>query len=56
MAPRPPNYGQERGNRERAKEQKKMEKLNRRAEESAKRKLLRGTDAPSDDEKKEGDA
>jgi hypothetical protein len=36
-----PNYRQERASRERAKDQKKQEKLRRREEESAKRKALR---------------
>jgi len=51
MAPKAPNYGQERNNRDRAKEQKKMEKLNRRAEESAKRKLLRDGEPGSEPDK-----
>ena len=33
MAPRPPNYNQARGDRNRAKEQKKLERLRRREEE-----------------------
>ena len=50
--PRPPNYGQQRGDRNRAKEQKKMERLQRREEDAAKRKaererLLGATGEPS---------
>jgi hypothetical protein len=42
MAPRPPNYQQARGDRNRAKEQKKQERLRRREEDAAKRKAERG--------------
>jgi hypothetical protein len=42
-----PNYQQQRGDRNRAKEQKKQEKLRRREEDAAKRKAERGeTDSP----------
>lgn len=41
MAPRPPNYGQQRGDRDRAKEQKKRERLARRDEDARKRKAER---------------
>lgn len=45
-----PNYNQQRGDRNRAKEQKKQEKLQRRDEETARRRAERG-EAPlgSDD-------
>jgi hypothetical protein len=45
MAFRPPNYQQQRGDRNRAKQQKKQEKQQRREEEAVKRKAERG-DAP----------
>jgi hypothetical protein len=38
MPPRRPNYGQERSERTRAKEQKKLERLRRREEDSERRK------------------
>jgi len=42
-----PNYQQQRGDRARAKEQKKQEKLRRKEEDAAKRKAERGeTDPP----------
>ena len=41
MAPRPPNYQQQRGDRNRAKEQKKQERLQRRTEDAQKRKAER---------------
>ena len=37
-----PNYNQQRGDRNRAKEQKKLEKLQRREEDAAKRRATRG--------------
>ncbi|MEJ0043802.1 MAG: hypothetical protein WDM81_17005 [Rhizomicrobium sp.] len=46
MAPRPPNYSQERTQRERAQRLKAEEKAQKRAEKSAKRK---GIDAPPED-------
>ena len=42
MAPRPPNYQQARGDRDRAKDQKKREKLQRREEDAARRRAERG--------------
>jgi len=51
MAPRPPNYQQARGDRNRAKEAKKQEKLRRREEDAAKRKAERGkavSEAPTE--------
>ena len=42
-----PNYQQQRGDRSRAKEQKKQEKLRRREEDAAKRKAERGEGDPS---------
>ena len=44
MAPRPPNYNQARGDRDRAKEQKKQERLRRREEDALRRKADRSTD------------
>ncbi len=45
-----PNYQQARGDRNRAKEQKKQEKLRRREEDAAKRKAERGeVDQPAAD-------
>ena len=41
MAPRPPNYNQARGDRNRAKEQKKQERLRRREEDALRRKADR---------------
>jgi hypothetical protein len=41
MAPRPPNYNQARGDRDRAKEQKKQERLRRREEDALRRKATR---------------
>jgi hypothetical protein len=41
MAPRPPNYNQARGDRNRAKEQKKQERLRRREEDALRRKATR---------------
>jgi hypothetical protein len=41
MATRPPNYNQERSDRNRAKDRKKQERLQRRTEESEKRKAER---------------
>ncbi len=53
MAPRPPNYNQARGDRNRAKEQKKQERLRRREEDALRRKAARSepttTDAPAED-------
>ena len=54
MAPRPPNYNQARGDRNRAKEQKKQERLRRREEDALRRKADRSTDpgessVPSED-------
>ena len=48
MAPRPPNYQQQRGDRNRAKEQKKLERLRRREEDAANRKAERGETPPAD--------
>ena len=45
MAPRPPNYNQTRGDRNRAKEQKKQERLRRREEDALRRKADRSPDA-----------
>jgi len=42
-----PNYNQQRGDRNRAKEQKKQEKLQRREEDAARRRAERG-EAPLD--------
>ena len=44
-----PNYKQERSDRNRTKAQKKQEKLQRREEDSAKRKAARETGQPSQD-------
>jgi len=44
-----PNYKQERSDRNRAKEQKKQERLQRREDESVKRKAARETAQPSQD-------
>ena len=44
-----PNYKQERSDRNRAKAQKKQEKLQRREEDSAKRKAARETGQSSED-------
>ena len=41
MPPRPPNYNQARGDRNRAKEQKKLERLRRKDEDAARRKANR---------------
>jgi len=41
MAPRPPNYNQARGDRNRAKEEKKRERLRRKEEDALKRKATR---------------
>jgi hypothetical protein len=41
MAPRPPNYNQARGDRNRAKQEKKQERLRRREEDSLRRKAER---------------
>ncbi|HZP19506.1 MAG TPA: hypothetical protein VFB16_04795 [Bauldia sp.] len=46
--PRPPNYNQQRGDRNRAKEEKKQERLRRRDEEAAKRRAANTEGAPSD--------
>ena len=43
-----PNYNQQRADRNRAKAQKKQEKLQRIEEETARRKAARGDAAPSD--------
>ena len=48
-----PNYNQQRADRNRAKAQKKQEKLKRLEEETAKRKAARG-DAPRSDNSTEG--
>ena len=54
MAPRPPNYNQARGDRNRAKEQKKQERLRRREEDALRRKAIRPSEgespAPLEDE------
>jgi hypothetical protein len=47
MAPRPPNYSQDRLQRERAQAAKAREKAERRAEETAKRKA--GQDKPPEE-------
>jgi hypothetical protein len=44
-----PNYNQARGDRDRAKQQKKQEKLRRREEDAAKRKAERGEGPPVDE-------
>ena len=53
MAPRPPNYNQARGDRNRAKEQKKQERLRRREEDALRRKETRSeptlSATPTDD-------
>jgi hypothetical protein len=41
-----PNYNQQRGDRDRAKQQKKLEKLQRRDEDAAKRRAERGENEP----------
>lgn len=41
-----PNYNQQRNDRKRAKEQKKLEKLQRREDEAARRKLAEAGDDP----------
>jgi hypothetical protein len=46
MAPRPPNYANDRSQRERAQRQKAEEKALKRAEKSAKRKAVDGEPAP----------
>ncbi len=46
MAPRPPNYQQQRGDRSRAKDAKKLEKLRRREEDAEKRRIERGEVVP----------
>jgi len=38
MAPRPPNYRQQRGDRDRVKQQKKQERLQRREDDAQRRK------------------
>jgi hypothetical protein len=43
-----PNYGQERAQRSRAQQSRKLEKLQRREEESQKRKAAREAQSPSD--------
>lgn len=52
MAPRPPNYRQQRGDRNRAKQQKKQERLRRREEDAQKRReereALLGPASPPD--------
>jgi len=45
---KPPNYGQERAQRSRAQQSRKQEKLQRREEESQKRKAAREAQSPSD--------
>jgi hypothetical protein len=50
MAPRPPNYANDRSQRERAQRQKAEEKALKRAEKSAKRKAADGE--PATDDKK----
>ncbi len=47
MAPRPPNYAQQRNDRNRAKDQKKQEKLRKREEDAARRKAERGETDPA---------
>lgn len=52
MAPRPPNYQQQRGDRNRTKDAKKLEKLRRREEDAARRKADRVEavpEAPAED-------
>jgi hypothetical protein len=46
MAPRPPNYSQDRIQRERAQQAKAREKAEKRAEETAKRKALKEGQEP----------
>lgn len=46
MAPRPPNYSQERLQRERAQQAKANEKAEKRAEETARRKALKDSGTP----------
>jgi hypothetical protein len=53
MPPRPPNYNQARGDRNRAKEQKKQERLRRREEDALRRKAnrpLEGGESPAGSE------
>ena len=47
MAPRPPNYAQDRLQRERAQQAKNAEKAERRAEEAAKRKAEKDAGLPT---------
>ena len=49
MPPRPPNYNQTRGDRNRAKEQKKQERLRRREEDALRRKATRSPETPEPD-------
>ncbi len=46
--PRPPNYNQQRGDRNRAKEEKKQERLRRRDEDAAKRRAAHTEGTPAD--------
>ncbi len=46
--PRPPNYNQQRGDRNRAKEEKKQERLRRRDEEAAKRRAAHAEGTPTE--------
>jgi hypothetical protein len=48
--PRPPNYAQDRVQRERARAAKAQEKVDRRAEESARRKAEKSAGDPSPDD------
>jgi hypothetical protein len=48
-----PNYNQQRADRNRAKAQKKQEKLKRLEEETAKRKAARGDDADAEKSQKD---
>ena len=55
MAPRPPNYNQERNDRNRSKERKKLARLQKRTEDAEKRKAEREPHAappvPTDEER-----
>ena len=51
--PRPPNYAQDRVQRERMRAAKAQEKADRRAEESARRKAEKGATDPSPDDPSE---
>jgi hypothetical protein len=49
MAPRPPNYSQDRLQRERAQQAKAREKAEKRAEETARRKALKDAEGGTPD-------